>query len=284
MAWSETWTYVDGEWVDGNTPIFGARTHGVWQGSSVFDGGRVLEGTTPDIEKHFARVNRSAAAMGLEAVTAVDEMQQLLQDGRKRFAPGTALYVRPMYWPEQGGYFGVMPDGASTRFCLCLYETPMPDPDGFSITLSPFRKPTQASAVTDAKAGCLYPNNGRAIREAQTRGFDNAIMLDPEGNVAETATSNIFIVKDGVAATPVANGLFLAGITRARVAALLRAAGTDVQERPVAWEDVRDADEVFSTGNYAKVIPINRVEERSLQPGPVFRRARELYWDYAHSR
>lgn len=283
MAWSETWTYLDGTWIEGNAPIFGPRTHGVWQGSSVFDGGRVFEGTAPDIAQHFDRVNRSAVAMGLEATVSLETMLQLLEDGRKRFPADAPLYVRPMYWPEQGGFYGVSPDGTSTRFCLCLYESPMPEPTGFSVTCSPYRKPTVASAVTDAKAGCLYPNNGRAIREAQARGFDNAVMLDHDGNVAETATSNVFLVKDGIVATPVANGTFLSGITRARIAGLLRGDGIAVQERPVAWTEMADADEVFSTGNFAKAVPIIRVEGRSLQPGPVFRRARELYWDFAHT-
>ena len=69
---------------------------------------------------------------------------------------------------------------------------------------------------TNAKAGCLYPNNGRAILEAKSRGFDNALVLDMLGNVAETGTSNIFMVKDGHIFTPAPNGTFLSGITRSR--------------------------------------------------------------------
>ena len=134
---------------------------------------------------------------------------------------------------------------------------------------------------TDAKASCLYPNAGRAIFEAKEKGFDNAIVLDANGNVAEYATSNLWIAKDGVAATPIANGTFLNGITRQRVVKLLREAGVPTEERTVTVQDVMDADEVFSTGNYAKVLPVTRVENRSLQPGPVYKRARELYWDYA---
>ena len=78
------------------------------------------------------------------------------------------------------------------------------------------------SMPVDAKAGCLYPNNARALFEAQARGFDNAIVCDMLGNVAETATSNVFMAKQGVVYTPMANGTFLAGITRQRVIGLLR--------------------------------------------------------------
>ena len=82
---------------------------------------------------------------------------------------------------------------------------------------------------TNAKAGCLYPNNGRAILEAKMRGFDNALVLDMLGNVAETGTSNIFMVKDGQVFTPAANGTFLSGITRSRTIALL---GNTASRRP----------------------------------------------------
>src|SRR4029077_15505017 len=163
---------------------------------------------------------------------------------------------RPMYWAEHGGYMGVPADPESTRFCLCLYEAPMIPPSGFSLTVSPFRRPTIETMPTDSKAGCLYPNNGRAILEARSRGFDNALVLDMLGNVAETASSNIFLVREGQAVTPVANGTFLSGITRARTIALLAGQGIDVVERTVSVREFREADEIFSTGNHSKVVPV----------------------------
>ena len=103
------------------------------------------------------------------------------------------------------------------------------------------------------------------------------------GNVAETGTSNVFMVKDGVAMTPAPNRSFLAGITRGRVITLLREAGVEVLETSLTVEDFLEADEIFSTGNYSKVVPINRIETRELQPGPMMLKARKLYWDWAHS-
>jgi branched-chain amino acid aminotransferase len=281
--WSRTWTWLDGDWHEGNVPIMGARTHAVWLGSSVFDGARAFEGVTPDLDRHCARVNASAAALGLKPTMDVETMVGLVREGLTRFDGRAALYIRPMYWAEAGGYMSVPADPDSTRFCLCLYETPMPEPTGFSVTVSPFRRPTRETMPTDAKAGCLYPNNGRAILEAKSRGFDNALVRDMLDHVAETATSNVFIVKDGVVLTPQPNGTFLNGITRQRTIALLRAAGVEVVETAISVADVLDADEVFSTGNYSKVVPINRVEDRDLQPGPIAKRARQLYWDWAHS-
>jgi branched-chain amino acid aminotransferase len=165
---------------------------------------------------------------------------------------------------------------------VSVYDEPLPEPKGFSVTCSPFRRPSLEYAPTDAKAACHYPNSARAMREAKARGFANAVMLDALGHVSELATANIFYCKDGVVHTPVPNGTFLVGITRNRVIGLLRRAGVTVHERSLDWQEFLDADEVFSTGNFGKVMPATRVEERSLQPGPVYKRARELYWAYAH--
>lgn len=281
--WSTTWTWIDGDWVEGNTPIVGPRTHAMWLGSSVFDGARSFEGVMPDLDLHCQRVNASATALGLKPIKSVDEMVELTREGAARFDADAALYIRPMYWAEQGGFMSVPADPESTRFCLCLYETPMPEPTGMTLGLSPFRRPTIECMPTNAKAGCLYPNNGRAIMEAASRGFDNALVRDMLGNVAETATSNIFLVRDGVVRTPVPNGTFLAGITRQRIIGLLRESGTEVHEVALSVDDFMNADELFSTGNYSKIVPVTGLEDRTFQPGPVGVKARKLYWDWAHS-
>lgn len=280
--WSQTWTFFQGEWHEGNLPLWGVRTHAIWLGSSVFDGARAFEGVAPDADLHFARVNASATTMHLKPQATVDQWLDLLRDGTKRFAPGTPLYIRPMYWAERPGPQALPPDGETTNWCLAVYETPMRKPEGFSITLSPFKRPTIETAPVDAKAGCLYPNNARAMLEARSRGFDNCIVNDVAGNVAELANSNVFMVKDGVVHTPIPNGTFLAGITRMRTIKLLRADGITVNETVLRYRDFETADEIFATGNASKVQPITRIGERSLQPGPLFRKARELYWAYAH--
>ena len=262
----------------------GPRTHAAWLGSMVFDGARVFEGCAPDLDLHLARVNASAVSFGLEPVVSVERWTALAQEGIARFAPGAALYIRPMVWPENGAAGGgVRFDPASTNWCLCVYEAAMPEPAGFAITLSPFRRPTIECAPVEAKAGCLYPNGSRALIEAHRRGFGNCVMCDMLGNVAELANSNVFMAKDGVVHTPVPNGTFLAGITRHRVIALLEADGLEVRQRTLRYADLLAADEVFATGNFAKVVPVTRIDERSLPIGPLYRRAREAYWRYAHA-
>ncbi len=282
--WSQTWTWRDSKWLDGNPPILGPRSHAFWLGSSVFDGARAFEGVTPDLDLHCARLNRSAEALLLKPTMKAGEIAEIAREGVKKFKPGTAIYIRPMYWGEDGGVGQVAVDPDSTRFLVCLYESPMPDPakGGASITLSPFRRPSLEVMPVNAKAGCLYPNSGRALAEARGRGFDNCVMLDMIGNVAELATANVWLAKDGAVATPAPNGAFLNGVTRQRTIALMRKAGIDVRETALSYKDFLEADEIFTTGNASKVMPITRIESRQLQPGPMFRRARELYWDFAH--
>ncbi|MEA1834490.1 branched-chain amino acid aminotransferase [Methylobacterium durans] len=277
-----TWTFFEGAWHPGNVRMMGPRTHGAWLGSTVFDGARAFEGVTPDLDRHLARVNRSAVALGLKPKVAEGEWLALVEEGLRRFPHDAELYIRPMYWAEDGFAGGVRFDPDSTNWCLSLYHAPMPLPVGVRATLSPFRRPSIETAPVDAKAGCLYPNGTRALIEAHGRGFGNCLMRDGLGNVAEFANANAFFARDGVVFTPVPNGSFLAGITRARVIGLLREAGVTVVEATLAYEDFLKADEVFTAGNFAKLAPITALDEARFEPGPIFRKARQLYWDFAH--
>jgi branched-chain amino acid aminotransferase len=281
---SKTWVFWEGDWHEGDVPIMGPRTHSTWLGSSVFDGARSFEGVAPDLDLHFKRVNDSAGRMHLKATVSVEQWLELAREGIRRFDQEAALYIRPMYWAQDNGMLAIAPDPDSTRWCLAIYESPLPPPTGFSITLSPLRRPTIDTAPVDVKAGCLYPNSARAALEAKRRGFDNCIVCDMAGNVAELANSNIFMARDGVVYTPIGNGTFLAGITRNRVLNVLRETGVEVVEATLRYSDFESADEIFSTGNYAKLLPVNRIGERSIQPGPLFEKARNAYWKFAHAR
>ncbi|MCZ4279610.1 branched-chain amino acid aminotransferase [Kiloniella laminariae] len=276
------WTYFKGEWHQGNLPIMGAADHGTWLGSLVFDGARAFEGVVPDLDLHSARVNASAEVMGLKPTMTTQQLIDLTLEGLKKFAPDAAVYIRPMYWSTEGGAGTVVPDANSTAFCLCLEQFPMA-PATYSQTLcrTQFIRPMVSMAPVNAKAACLYPNNGRMIREAQARGYNNALVADALGNVAETGTSNIFMVKDDIIYTPVPNGTFLNGITRQRVIKLLREAGREVRETTLSFEDFLGADEVFMSGNISKITPVVKFEERDYPIGPVAKLARELYWIWA---
>ena len=122
------------------------------------------------------------------------------------------------------------------------------------------------------------------IREARAKGFGNALVADANGNVAETASTNAFMVKDGVVFTPVPNGTFLAGITRNRHMTLLREAGREVVEATLTFDDFEGADEVFLSGNMSKITPVSAFDDVQYQTGPVARQARALYWEWARGK
>lgn len=275
-------TWFEGKWHDGDVPVIRAADHGAWLGTTVFDGARFVDGMTPDLEAHCARVNRSAEALMLTPTVSTDEMVAMVLDGLK--GATAPVYIRPMYWGIHGGALGIVPKPGVTGFCICLEDIPMPATDASTtLTTTRFRRPTLDNAVVNAKAGCLYPNNARMLAEANAKGFGNALVCDSHGNVAESATANVFMVRDGVVFTPIANGTFLAGITRARHIDNLRADGVEVHETVLTLDDFRKADEVFLTGNLAKVTPVSAFDDVQYPIGPVTKRARQLYWDWAAS-
>jgi branched-chain amino acid aminotransferase len=280
---TEIVTWVDGKWHHGNAPIIGAADHAAWLGSQVFDGARQFEGVRPDLDLHSARIIQSAETLGMIPPVDAATVQGLLEEGCKMFAPDAALYLRPMMWARDStpGIIDLVPE--STGFAICIESLPMPQPGAFSLGVSPFCRPRPDMALTEAKAASLYANNARIMADARKRGYSNALSLDVNGHVAETASTNVFMVRDGVVFTPVPNGMFLNGITRQRVIGLLRADGVEVVEGSLTLADFDAAEEIFVTGNIAKVMPVARYLDRDLGPSRMGARARALYWDYALS-
>ena len=275
-------TYFNGSWTEGNTPLFGAMDHSVWLGSSVFDGARSIRGHMPDLRLHLQRVITSSERVGLVCPLSVDEMEKLVREGVAKFPADAELYVRPLVFGTDGL---LIPVPEKSGFALTLFDAPMPAFTGFSACLSELRRPGALMAPTDAKASALYVNSTKALREAKHRGFDNAVVCDGDGNVAEFATANLFFVTpDGKVVTPVPNGTFLSGITRARVIELLAKEGIVVEQRPVRPEELETAVEIFNTGNYGKVTPCVRYESRSLPGGPIATLARDRYMAFSDTQ
>lgn len=274
-------TYFNGTWHDGNPAIINAADHGAWLGSNVFDGARYFDGVAPDLLAHCERAIHSAKALMLNPTITGDEMAQIIWDGIRSFDWDDAIYLRPMFWGVDGDATAIVP-GGPTAFAICLEEKGMaPAEASVRLTKTSFRRPVLESAVVNAKAGCLYPNNARMLAEVSAKGYDNALVTDAMGNVAETATANIFMAKDGEVFTPVPNGTFLAGITRKRHITNFKAAGVAVHETVLTYDDFRDADEVFMSGNMNKVTPITEFDGTNYQVGPLTKQAREMYWDWA---
>lgn len=273
------WTYAGDEWHEGDKAVLSPRHQAFWLASTVFDGARYMSGRAPDLDKHIERLMNSARILGLKPTKTVEEIEKLAWEGIAKFDKDADLYICPIFYAEEGAV--VLPIPESTQFSMVVREAPMPPFEGFSACLSSFRRPARDQAPTEAKASCLYPNVARSVGEAQEKGFDLGVVLDPSGNVAEFSYANLFMVKDGVVTTPAINGTFLNGITRQRVIKLLSEDGYQVVERAIDFDELLGADELFATGNYAKVKPCTKLEDREYQPGPVATRARELYFDFA---
>ena len=277
-------TYFNGTWHTGNVPIINAADHGAWLGSNVFDGARYFNGVAPDLLAHCQRVNNSAEALMLKPSVEANDMVEIIWEGLKQYEAGAAVYIRPMYWAIDGDLTAIVPNQESVGFSICLEQIPLaPESKTVSLTKTKFRRPVLEDAVVNAKAACLYPNNARMLVEARSKGFNNALVADAMGNVAETATANIFMVKDGEVFTPIPNGTFLSGITRARHISNLNAAGVKVHETVLTYTDFESADEIFMSGNMNKVTAVTAFEDFQFQIGAVTKKVRDLYWDWAMS-
>ena len=273
-------TYFNGTWHKGNVPIINAADHGAWLGSNVFDGARYFNGVAPDLLAHCQRVNNSAEALMLKPSVEANDMVEIIWEGLKQYEADAAVYIRPMYWAIDGDLTAIVPNQESVGFSICLEQIPLaPESKTVSLTKTKFRRPVLEDAVVNAKAGCLYPNNARMLVEARSKGFSNALVTDAMGNVAETATANIFMVKDGEVFTPIPNGTFLSGITRARHISNLSAVGIKVHETVLTYTDFESAEEIFMSGNMNKVTAVTAFEDFQFQIGSVTKKVRDLYWD-----
>jgi branched-chain amino acid aminotransferase len=281
-------TYFEGKWHDGDRMIMNAADHGAWLGTTVFDGARLFDGLYPDLEKHCARINRSAEALMITPTVRTEYMIEMVREGLASYRKDQSVYIRPMYWALEGDDLGIVPREGATGFAICLEEIPMAPPEAATtLTRTRFRRPVLEDNVVNAKAGCLYPNNARMMAEARSKGFGNALVADAVGNVAESASANVFMVKDGEVFTPIPNGTFLAGITRERHMINMATDGMKVHETVLSFDDFHDADEVFLSGNMMKVTPVSAFDDTTYEIGenanPVTRRVREMYWDWASS-
>jgi len=281
-------TFYEGTWHDGDQMIMRAADHGSWLGTTVFDGARLFDGLSPDLDKHCARINRSAEALMITPTVTTEDMIDIIREGLESYGRDQPVYIRPMYWALAGDELGIVPRAGATGFAVCLEEIPMAPPEAATtLTRTRFRRPVLEDNVVNAKAGCLYPNNARMMAEARAKGFGNALVADAMANVAESASANVFMVKDGEVFTPIPNGTFLAGITRERHMINMNADGLKIHETVLSFDDFHDADEVFLSGNMMKVTPVAAFDDTTYEIGananPVTRRVREMYWDWAAS-
>ena len=154
----QIWTWFEGKWEPGNIKILGSSDHGTWLGTMVFDGARAFDGVAPDLDRHCARANHSAVAMGLRPTIETGQMVDLAWEGIAKFNSSTPLYIRPMYWSLEGGDLAIDAKPDSTAFALVIEEAAMGTGEGFSITTTRFTRPTLANARNSSRALAFQAN------------------------------------------------------------------------------------------------------------------------------
>ncbi|OHC79263.1 MAG: branched-chain amino acid aminotransferase, partial [Rhodospirillales bacterium RIFCSPLOWO2_12_FULL_58_28] len=262
-------------WFDGKmTPWREAKvhvlTHALHYASSVFEGERAYGGKIYKLTEHSRRLAFSAEILGFKLPFSVAEIDEAC----RRVLKANAIvdgYVRPIAW-RGSEMMGVSAQQSKIHVAIATwtwpsYFSPEARMKGIRLKTSPWRRPAPETAPVLAKAAGLYMICTMSKHAVETQGYDDALMLDWRGLVAESTGANIFLVfGDGRLHTP-APGCFLDGITRRTVIDLARARGIEVVERAIMPSELANATEVFLTGTAAEVTPVGEIDDHSFTPG-----------------
>ena len=271
--------WFNGEMVPWRNAQTHVLTHGLHYGSCVFEGERVYGGHVFKLREHTERLFHSAAVMGFEIPFSVNEIDaaskevvaaQNIEDG----------YVRPVAWR---GSEMMAVSAQQTKIHVAIatwpwpsYFTPEARLEGIRLGIAKWVRPAPNTAPTDSKAAGLYMICTLSKHAAEAQGYDDALMLDYRGRIAEATGANIFLVQKGVLHTPDPN-CFLDGITRRSVIDLARERGLEVVERAIMPEELAATDEVFLTGTAVEVTPVSEIGDYRFEVGEVCRQMIEDY-------
>jgi branched-chain amino acid aminotransferase len=292
MTRTATTVWLDGTVLDDDQLKLHALTHALHYGSSVFEGIRVYP--TPSgpavfrLREHVDRLITGAATYGMQLAWDANGLIEAIRD-TVRASELDAAYVRPLAF--YGGNTVRLNPGRECPVHVVIaafaFDGIMPGVEVplFRAAVSPFMKTPSRAMPSTVKAGGHYTNSIRALAEAQARGFDEAIIRNDRGEIAEGSGENIFVVRDGVLVTNDADADILPGVTRASVLALAREAGITTHVRPLTMGDIAQCDEAFFTGTAAELVPIVRIDDRELgAEGDLTRRLRTTYTDVVRGR
>ena len=292
MTRTATTVWLDGTVLDDDQLELHALTHALHYGSSVFEGIRVYP--TPSgpavfrLREHVERLITGAATYGMELAWDANGLIEAIRE-TVRASGLDAAYVRPLAF--YGGNTVRLNPGRECPVHIVIaafaFDGIMPGVEVplFRAAVSPFMKTPSRAMPSTVKAGGHYTNSIRALADAQARGFDEAIIRNDRGEIAEGSGENIFVVRDGVLVTNDADADILPGVTRASVLALAREAGITTHVRPLTMGDLAQCDEAFFTGTAAELVPIVRIDDRDLgAEGNLTRRLRTTYTDVVRGR
>ena len=281
--------WMDGELVDWDDATVHVLSHGLHYGTGAFEVIRAYEtdsGTAVfRLTEHTERLARSCKALGIPVDWTVDE---LVKASKELLSLNglTSGYIRPLVFYGTGS-MGLNPAGASVHTIIATWEWGAylgeeGLANGIRVKVSSWRRIGQDALMPNAKLTGGYVNSVLAKQEALRGGYDEAVMLNSEGFVAEGSGENLFVVRDGVVRTPPVTAGVLDGLTRESVMTLLCDDGYEVVEMNIARTDLYYADELFFSGTAAEVTPVREVDDRPVadgRPGPVTKRAQQMFMD-----
>ena len=273
------WIWLDGEMVPWRDARLHVLTHGLHYASSVFEGERAYAGRIFKLREHTERLIASGRILGFEIPWSADQIDAACEAVLARSGLEEA-YLRPVAW-RGSEMLAVAAQQTKIHLAIACWAWPNLFGEarmkGVRLTLAKWRRPAPDTAPTESKAAGLYMIGTLSKHEAEAAGFDDALMLDYKGDVAEATGANIFFVMDGQLHTPKPLG-FLDGITRRTVMDLARQRQIAVVERTIGLEEIPRAQEIFLAGTAAEVTPVRAIGERVFTPGPV---TEALVADYA---
>jgi branched-chain amino acid aminotransferase len=294
MSFEKTkWVWQNGQYLKWDEAKIHSSAFGFNYGTGVFEGIRCYE--TEDgpavfrLKEHLERLYASAKVYDLKIPYTPEELTEAVCETvrRNRFK---SCYIRPNVYFDSGslGIRAICPVGVN----ILTWEWPNDFGSekltrGMRVTISPYRKFHPSMIPTTAKATGNYLNSILAVREAAARGFDEALLLDLHGTLAEGAVENIFLVHNGRLLTNDENSSILLGITRASVIEIARGLGCHVEIRTLTLEDLFTADEVFLTGTAIEIAPVREVDGRTIGNGktrPLTEKIQRAYFEIVNGR
>ena len=284
--------WMNGELVDWDDARIHVLTHALHYGSGVFEGVRCY--STPRgsavfrLGDHYRRMERSGRIFQMDIPYTVDDLRRATFDVIK--ANGLdECYVRPLAYRGFGGEMGVNPAANPVDVSIAVwawgaYLGEDAVTKGVRVTFSSWRRGDPNIIPPSAKATGAYINASMAKLEATQAGFDEAIMLNPQGRISEATGQNLFMVRNGELLTPPLVDGPLPGITRQSVMQIANDSGTPVHETSLSRADLYTAEELFLTGSATEVIPIREIDGRSFEPGPITQTLQQRYADICRGR
>ena len=280
------WIWFDGKLVPWREANIHVLTHALHYASSVFEGQRAYNGKIFRLSDHSRRLRRSAAILGFELPWSVEQIDAACNEVLKANNL-TDAYVRPVAW-RGSEQMGVAAQRTKPHLAIAAWEwgkyfDPALAERGIRLDISPWRRPAPYTAPTESKAAGLYMICTMAKHHAENRGFNDALMLDWRGQVAEATGANAFFIRDGVIHTPTPD-CFLNGLTRQTVIELAKKRGIEVVERAIWPEELESFEQFFLTGSAAEVTHVGSAGPWNFEVGSLSRQLAQDYDDLVNGR